>query len=69
MPRSASRWLLFAAALPLLGLPARAGDKPRKPTPPGDAKDYALRDSHDGVTVAAEPGDLPETRPNTRLDY
>ncbi len=48
---------------------AYAKDKPRKPIPAAPATEYALHDTHDGITVAAEPGDLPETRPNTRLDY
>ncbi len=52
-----------------MAAPARAGDKPRKPVPAADAKTYALHDTHDGITVAAEPGDLEETRPKTRLDY
>lgn len=49
--------------------PAGAKDKPRKPVPPEPATQYALHDTHDGITVAAEPGDLAETRPDTRLDY
>ena len=48
---------------------AHAGDKPRKPTPAGLATDYPLHDTHDGITIAAEPGDIAEARPNTRLDY
>ncbi len=69
MSRSARPWLFATSALLLVCVPARAGDKPRKPVPAADAKTYALRDAHDGITVAAEPGDLGETRPNTRLDY
>ncbi len=69
MPRSAHRWLLAVTALCFLRSPAHAADKPRKPIPPADAKTYALRDSHDGITVAADPGDIKEARPNTRLDY
>ena len=61
--------LIGAAALLLTAGTAHAGDKPRKPTPPGNAVSYALRDAHDGITIAAEPGDLTETRPKTRLDY
>ena len=69
MSRSASPWVLALSALLLTPLAARAGDKPRKPLPAADAKTYALHDTHDGITVAAEPGDLKETRPDTRLDY
>ncbi len=69
MPRVAHPLLFSVAALSLLCAPARAGDKPRKPLPVGNANAYALHDAHDGITVAAEPGDLQETRPNTRLDY
>ncbi len=68
MPRFTHPWLPLAA-LSLLCMPAHAGDKPRKPLPTGNAKDYALRDAHDGITIAADPGDLKETRPDTRLDY
>jgi hypothetical protein len=44
-------------------------DKPRKPTEPRAASEYPMRDAHDGVVIAAEPGDTKETRPDTRLDY
>ncbi len=60
--------IAFALAL-CTALPASAKDKPRKPAAPAPAADYALHDTHDGITVAAEPGDLAEARPNTRLDY
>ncbi|MGI4827788.1 MAG: hypothetical protein ACRYFU_06310 [Janthinobacterium lividum] len=50
-------------------MPAHAKDKPRTPKPAAPAADYPLHDAHDGITIAAEPGDLAETRPNTRLDY
>ncbi len=54
----------------LLGTgPAVAKDKPRKPVAPAPATQYPLHDTEDGITVAAEPGDVPETRPDTRLDY
>jgi hypothetical protein len=46
-----------------------AAEKPRKPSPPAAASSYAMHQSISGVTIAAEPGDLKETRPNTRLDY
>jgi hypothetical protein len=46
-------------------------EKARKPVPPQPAETYALHDHHvnEHVTIAAEPGDVKETRPNTRLDY
>lgn len=69
MFRSASLRRVTFASLLLAPQLAFAKDKPRKPTPVADAKSYALHDSHDGITVAAEPGDLKETRPDTRLDY
>ncbi len=73
MPRHAQRGFFASRRLPLFllfaALPALGKDKPRKPPPPEPATQYALHDTHNGVTVAAEPGDLPETRPNTRLDY
>ncbi len=53
----------------LMGAAAQAGDKPRTPPPAAQATTYPLHDTHDGVTVAAEPGDSDETRPKTRLDY
>jgi hypothetical protein len=51
-------------------LPAFA-DKPRHPAPPQPAETYPMHDHHaaERVTVAAEPGDTKELRPNTRLDY
>ena len=67
-PRRALAALLLFATFSAT-VPALAKDKPRKPVPSGPATGYALHDSHDGITVAADPGDLPETRPNTRLDY
>lgn len=72
MPRFAQCrrfWLLTTSALFFCLPSAQAKDKPRKPLPAAPATQYELHDSHDGVTVAAEPGDLKETRPNTRLDY
>lgn len=59
----------LAMVLALLPAGAAAKDKPRKPTPAGEAASYPLHDSHDGITVAAEPGDVAEARPDTRLDY
>ena len=65
--RGALALLLLGAAL--VSAAAHASDKPRKPTPAAPASAYPLHDAHDSVTVAAEPGDNAETRPNTRLDY
>ena len=48
---------------------AAASDKPRKPVPASPANEYPLHDTENGITIAAEPGDTAETRPNTRLDY
>ena len=62
-------WPYLAILLLLCAGLAEAKDKPRQPKPAAPATSYALHDTHDGVTVAAEPGDLDETRPNTRLDY
>jgi hypothetical protein len=44
-------------------------DKPRVPTVPKAASEYPMRDAHDGVVIAAEPGDRKDVRPDTRLDY
>ena len=58
-----------AAAFALL-LPLTAhAEKPRHPAPPQPASTYASNDTHQRVTIAAEPGDTKETRPDTRLDY
>jgi len=57
---------LTPALLLLLLLPAHAE---RKPKPPLPAAQYPMHITHDGVTIAAEPGDTKETRPDTRLDY
>jgi hypothetical protein len=51
-----------------LALPLHA-DKPRKPKPALPAAQYPLHETHNQVTIAAEPGDTRETEPNTRLDY
>ena len=73
MPRHSQRgWFRrygFVLCVLLAASSAPAKDKPRKPVPPEPATQYALHDTHDGITVAAEPGDLAETRPDTRLDY
>lgn len=64
------RLLLLASFAPLCALAAHA-DKPRKPTPPLPAVQYAAHDTHTGehVTIAADPGNTKETAPDTRLDY
>jgi hypothetical protein len=49
-----------------LALPTHAE---RKPKPPLPAAQYPMHITHDGVTIAAEPGDTKDTRPDTRLDY
>jgi hypothetical protein len=59
--------ITLALLLPL-ALPARA-DKPRKPKPTLPAAQYPCHDTHNNITVAAEPGDIKDTEPNTRLDY
>ena len=69
MPRFANSRLLTAVTFGLIASPILAKDKPRTPPPPADAKTYALHDTVEGITIAVEPGDLQETRPNTRLDY
>lgn len=62
------RFLLrLAVALPLVAM-AHA-EKPRKPKPALPAAEYPLHETHDRVTIAAEPGDSKETEPDTRLDY
>ena len=50
----------------LLVLPAHAERKPRPPLP---AAQYPMHVQHGDVTIAAEPGDTKDTRPDTRLDY
>jgi hypothetical protein len=59
---------ITAALLCALALSATA-EKPRKPTPPAAAQSYAMHQTIAGVTIAAEPGDTKDTRPDTRLDY
>jgi hypothetical protein len=58
----------FLAIAPVARVSA---EKPRKPPPPRSAQDYPMHDAHESerVTIAAEPGDTRETRPNTRLNY
>jgi hypothetical protein len=57
---------LTSALLLLFILPAHAE---RKPKPPLPAAQYPMHVQHDGITIAAEPGDTKEARPDTRLDY
>jgi hypothetical protein len=60
----------FTAALVLFTLTlATSAEKPRKPTPPLPAGQYPMHITHEGVTIAAEPGDTKDARPDTRLDY
>lgn len=62
----------LAPLLTLLTLCAAAhADKPRKVPPPLPAAQYAAHETHpaEHVTIAADPGNTPETAPNTRLDY
>lgn len=63
--------LVIAAVLGFLLTSPLSAEKPRKPTPPLSAQEYPMHDAHESerVTIAAEPGDTKETRPNTRLNY
>ncbi len=63
------RRLLLTLALTLPLAAATHAEKPRKPKPALPAAEYPLHETHDRVTIAAEPGDTQETEPNTRLDY
>jgi len=64
MPRSRLTLVLLILLTPKL-----YAEKPRKPAPPQPASTYVSNETHERVTIAAEPGDTKETRPNTRLDY
>ena len=55
----------LALALPLVA----HADKPRKVPPPLPAAQYPAHDTHEQITIAADPGDTKETAPHTRLDY
>jgi hypothetical protein len=61
--------LKISIALVLLSALASHAEKARKPTPPQPAETYDMHQTINRVTIAAEPGDTKETRPNTRLDY
>ncbi|QMV19293.1 hypothetical protein GOB94_11830 [Granulicella sp. 5B5] len=63
--RHPAAYLLLAIFLPL----AAHAEKARHPAPPQPAETYPMHQTNDHVTIAAEPGDTKETRPNTRLDY
>jgi hypothetical protein len=69
MPMFRTQSRLLAACVLTLALARAGADKPRTPVPAKPAAQYPLHDAHDGITIAAEPGDVEETRPNTRLDY
>jgi len=59
--------LVFTVAL---ALPFVAhADKPRKVPPPLPAAQYPAHDTHEQITIAADPGDTKETAPKTRIDY
>src|SRR5476651_2336967 len=68
MPRRRPSRLTATLVLFALTLSASA-EKPRKPKPPLPAEQYPMRVTHEGVTIAAEPGDTKDARPDTRLDY
>jgi hypothetical protein len=56
--------------LTLLALTCVAhADKPRKVPPPLPAAQYPAHDTHEQITIAADPGDTKATAPHTRLDY
>jgi hypothetical protein len=57
--------LAFAPTYPI------GAEKPRKPPPPLSAQEYPMHDAHESerVTIAAEPCDTKEKRPDTRLNY
>jgi hypothetical protein len=57
--------VLFAIALTT----GAYAEKARKPVPPQPAGTYAMHQTIAHVTIAAEPGDTKQARPNTRLDY
>jgi hypothetical protein len=53
-----------------LALPFAAhADKPRKVPAPLPAAQYASHDTHEQITIAADPGDSKDSAPKTRIDY
>lgn len=58
-------FVTLAFVLPL----AAYGDKPRKVPPPLPAAQYPAHDTHEQITIAADPGDTKDTAPRTRVDY
>jgi len=59
---------LFVPLVLALPLAAHA-DKPRKIPPPLPAAQYPAHDTHEQITIAADPGDTKDTAPKTRVDY
>ena len=59
---------LFLALTVVVTLSARA-DKPRKASQPLPAAQYASHDTHEQVTIAADPGDSKDSAPKTRIEY
>src|ERR1700742_624612 len=57
--------ITLTLALPL----AARADKPRKVPPPLPAAQYPAHDTHEQITIAADPGDTKDTAPHTRIDY
>src|SRR5579875_2446452 len=58
----------FIALALTIPLTAHA-DKPRKAPPPLPAAQYPSHDTHEQVTIAADPADSKDAAPHTRLDY
>jgi hypothetical protein len=58
-------FVILGLTLPLAAYP----DKPRKVPPPLPAAQYPAHDTHDQITIAADPGDTRDTAPKTRVDY
>ncbi len=57
--------LALTLAIPI----AAHADKPRAVPPPLPAAQYASHDTHEQVTIAADPGDSKDSAPHTRIDY
>jgi hypothetical protein len=57
--------LTLGLAVPL----AVHADKPRKVPPPLPAAQYPAHETHEQITIAADPGDTKDTAPHTRIDY